>query len=154
MLRASSAAPAAVATHTHTQPLSHDEEGRMVQQARGDAVARFMRARVALRRCKLIVVGEQRVGKTSLVKTLLGLEFDAQQQSTDGVRLESCRVTQSSWTLRSGAQEGDWGDEIKMRMLQLQDQLAKDNLKAAEARPVAAIKSPRAMFRCWLCCVF
>ena len=37
---------------------------------------------------------------------------------------------------------------------QKQDQLAEDNLKAAEARPVAAIKSPRAMFRCWLCCVF
>ena len=38
--------------------------------------------------CNLVVLGEERVGKTSLIKSLLGLEFDPDCKSTHGVCLE------------------------------------------------------------------
>ena len=38
--------------------------------------------------CNLVVLGEARVGKTSLIKSLLGLEFDPDCKSTHGVCLE------------------------------------------------------------------
>ena len=39
-------------------------------------------------RGRIILVGQDRAGKTSLKKTLLGLPFDYQEQSTDGVEIE------------------------------------------------------------------
>ena len=79
-------------------------------------LTRCMEKQVALRRCKLVVAGEQRVGKTSLVKALLGLEFDCEQQSTDGIRVEGCRVTQASWTIRgsSGSSSFRQGDDHEL----------------------------------------
>ena len=39
-------------------------------------------------RGRIILVGQDRAGKTSLKKTLLGLPFDYQEQSTDGIEIE------------------------------------------------------------------
>ena len=39
-------------------------------------------------RGRIVLVGQDRAGKTSLKKTLLGLPFDYQEQSTDGVEIE------------------------------------------------------------------
>ena len=38
--------------------------------------------------CNLVVLGEERVGKTSLIKSLLGKEFDPNCKSTQGVQLD------------------------------------------------------------------
>ena len=39
-------------------------------------------------RGRIILVGQDRAGKTSLKKTLLGLPFDFKEQSTDGIEIE------------------------------------------------------------------
>ena len=39
-------------------------------------------------RGRIILVGQDRAGKTSLKKTLLGLPFDYQEQSTNGIEIE------------------------------------------------------------------
>ena len=39
-------------------------------------------------RGRIVLVGQDRAGKTSLKKTLLGLPFDYQEQSTDGIEIE------------------------------------------------------------------
>ena len=39
-------------------------------------------------RGRIILVGQDRAGKTSLKKTLLGLPFDCREQSTHGVEIE------------------------------------------------------------------
>lgn len=39
-------------------------------------------------RGRIILVGQDRAGKTSLKKTLLGLPFDSKEQSTDGIEIE------------------------------------------------------------------
>ena len=39
-------------------------------------------------RGRIILVGQDRAGKTSLKKTLLGLPFDYQEQSTDWIEIE------------------------------------------------------------------
>ena len=39
-------------------------------------------------RGRIVLVGQDRAGKTSLKKTLLGLPFDHREQSTDGVEIE------------------------------------------------------------------
>ena len=39
-------------------------------------------------RGRIVLVGQDRAGKTSLKKTLLGLPFDYKEQSTDGVEIE------------------------------------------------------------------
>ena len=39
-------------------------------------------------RGRIILVGQDRAGKTSLKKTLLGLPFDVKEQSTDGIEIE------------------------------------------------------------------
>ena len=60
-------------------------------------------------RGRIVLVGQDRAGKTSLKKTLLGLPFDYQEQSTDGVEIEPSKfeieVEQiKDWT-PSGANE-------------------------------------------------
>ena len=39
-------------------------------------------------RGRIVLVGQDRAGKTSLKKTLLGLPFDLKEQSTDGIEIE------------------------------------------------------------------
>ena len=39
-------------------------------------------------RGRIVLVGQDRAGKTSLKKTLLGLPFDFKEQSTDGIEIE------------------------------------------------------------------
>ena len=39
-------------------------------------------------RGRIILVGQDRAGKTSLKKTLLGLPFDYRERSTDGIEIE------------------------------------------------------------------
>ena len=39
-------------------------------------------------RGRIILVGQDRAGKTSLKKSLLGLSFDFKEQSTDGIEIE------------------------------------------------------------------
>ena len=39
-------------------------------------------------RGRIILVGQDRAGKTSLKKSLLGLPFDFKEQSTDGIEIE------------------------------------------------------------------
>ena len=43
---------------------------------------------VNIYRGRIVLVGQDRSGKTSLKKTLLGLPFDYQDQSTDGIEIE------------------------------------------------------------------
>ena len=45
-------------------------------------------------RCRLIVIGPDRVGKTSLKKSLLGLPFDPKEQSTEGIEVNAsqCQI--------------------------------------------------------------
>lgn len=62
----------------------------------GDEVRRFVR---------INVIGKDRVGKTSLVRTLLGKVFDAELKSTDGIdinRTRQIRVRDGKWTVGEG----------------------------------------------------
>ena len=43
-------------------------------------------------RGRIILVGQDRAGKTSLKKNLLGLPFDHQEQSTDGIEIEQFEI--------------------------------------------------------------
>lgn len=62
----------------------------------GDEVRRFVR---------INVIGKDRVGKTSLVRTLLGKVFNAELKSTDGIdinRTRQIRVRDGKWTIGEG----------------------------------------------------
>ena len=61
--------------------------------ARGTkAILAYSRAlldgKVKLRRARLMVIGQDRAGKTSVKKSLLGLAFDPMEPSTDGVEVD------------------------------------------------------------------
>ena len=40
-------------------------------------------------RGRILLIGQDRAGKTSLKKSLLGLPFDPKEQSTDGIEVEA-----------------------------------------------------------------
>ena len=44
--------------------------------------------KVKVYRARIMVIGQDRAGKTSLKNSLLGLPFDPEQQSTDGIELD------------------------------------------------------------------
>ena len=52
------------------------------------------------RELKLILIGNGRVGKTSLIKRLIHDQFDPQEESTHGIRLEPWTVSLSSGSAR------------------------------------------------------
>lgn len=43
-------------------------------------------------RARIMVIGQARAGKTSLIKSLLGLTFDPEEKSTVGIDPSSCRI--------------------------------------------------------------
>ena len=66
---------------------------------------------VNIYRGRIVLVGQDRSGKTSLKKTLLGLPFDYQDQSTDGIEIEPSKFEIEverikSWT-PTDAEESD-----------------------------------------------
>eukprot|EP00924_Labyrinthula_sp_SR-Ha-C_P004420 snap_masked-scaffold_89-processed-gene-0.37-mRNA-1 protein AED:0.46 eAED:0.46 QI:0/0/0/0.5/1/1/2/0/870 len=62
-------------------------------------------------RCKLLVVGKARAGKTSLIKQLLGQEFDSREQSTRGCKLLVSKVSKNRDAL-PWSEEDDEGDHF------------------------------------------
>ena len=43
-------------------------------------------------RARIMVIGQARAGKTSLIKSLLGLPFDPKEESTEGIDPSSSRI--------------------------------------------------------------
>ena len=88
--------------------------------ARGsEAVYAFQKAmqtgKVKVYRGRIIILGQDRAGKTSLKKSLLSLPFDPSEESTVGV--EACEVEVDqvmNWTPseRKKLEESEFGDEI------------------------------------------
>ncbi|XP_068756061.1 uncharacterized protein [Montipora capricornis] len=93
-------------------------------QARGskavDAFQKAMRTgKVKVYRGRLMLLGQDRAGKTSLKKSLLGLPFDPRQESTVGVEVDpsTCEIEMDqliNWTPseRKELEESEFGEEI------------------------------------------
>ena len=49
---------------------------------------------VTVNRGRILLIGQDRAGKTSLKKSLLGLPFDSEEQSTDGIEVDpsKCKI--------------------------------------------------------------
>ena len=58
------------------------------QFSRLDYEETLRKGSVNVNRGRIILLGQDRAGKTSLKKTLLGLPFDSQEKSTDGIEIE------------------------------------------------------------------
>ena len=49
---------------------------------------------VTVNRSRILLIGQDRAGKTSLKKSLLGLPFDSKEQSTEGIEVDpsKCKI--------------------------------------------------------------
>ena len=49
---------------------------------------------VTVNRSRILLIGQDRAGKTSLKKSLLGLPFDSEEQSTEGIEVDpsKCKI--------------------------------------------------------------
>ena len=47
--------------------------------------------RVKVYRARIMLIGQERAGKTSLKKSFLGLPFDSEEDSTDGIEVDSSK---------------------------------------------------------------
>ena len=98
--------------------------------ARGpEAVRAFQRAlnegKTRVRRIPIMLIGQERAGKTSLLKSLKGEAFDPQEESTRGIAIDPslCKVTNEIW--KGGQPSGDDATEG----LSFERQLAKVTIK-------------------------
>ena len=77
---------------------------------------------VTVYRSRILLIGQDRAGKTSLKKSLLGLPFDSEEQSTEeiGVNSSKCKIDfgQASRNLQSI-------DEIEPELLEFSKDLPK-----------------------------
>lgn len=62
-----------------------------IQERGPEAQSAFLKAmwsaEVQVYRCRLMFIGQDRAGKTSLKKSLLGIRFDPQEDSTEGIEV-------------------------------------------------------------------
>ena len=81
------------------------------------AVDAFLQAQesgtLPIYRGRLCVLGPPSVGKTSLVRALLGQKASVGQQSTEGIALSHCWATSVGEWREGGGEEGEEGDEGK-----------------------------------------
>ena len=63
---------------------------------------------------KIIIVGDGRLGKTSLLRRLRGEEFDESQQSTRGAEMKMVRVTTPFSKLDEGKTVSITGDDVRV----------------------------------------
>ncbi|XP_074621186.1 uncharacterized protein LOC141879794 isoform X5 [Acropora palmata] len=66
------------------------------------------RGKVKVYRGRIMLLGQDRAGKTSLRKSLLGLPFDPEQESTVGVEVDEVK----NWMLRKKGEVSELKDEI------------------------------------------
>ena len=64
--------------------------------------------KVKVYRGRIILLGQDRAGKTSLRKSLLGLPFDPEEESTVGVEVDEIK----NWMLRKKGEVSEFKDEI------------------------------------------
>ena len=64
--------------------------------------------KVKVYRGRIMLLGQDRAGKTSLRKSLLGLPFDPEQQSTVGVEVDEVK----DWMLSKKGEVSEFKDEI------------------------------------------
>ena len=64
--------------------------------------------KVKVYRGRIMLLGQDRAGKTSLRKSLLGLPFDPEQQSTVGVEVDEVK----NWMLSKKSEVSEFKDEI------------------------------------------
>ena len=64
--------------------------------------------KVKVYRGRIMLLGQDRAGKTSLRKSLLGLPFDPEEESTVGVEVDEVK----NWMLRKKGEVSELKDEI------------------------------------------
>ena len=72
--------------------VAEPEEETVAEKARKAALAVAQREGVPYRHCKLGVLGESAVGKTSLINSLTGKPFQAYLESTVGASSQMCEL--------------------------------------------------------------
>ncbi|XP_038049629.1 uncharacterized protein LOC119723151 [Patiria miniata] len=62
-----------------------------------------------INRARVLILGEPRAGKTSLLNRLIGREFDTREQPTEGIETRMCHVTKvdKQWNESKGAKADD-----------------------------------------------
>ncbi|XP_068699869.1 uncharacterized protein [Montipora foliosa] len=125
--------------------------------ARGSkAVYAFQKAmqtgKVKVYRGRIMLLGQDRAGKTSLKKSLLGLPFDPWQESTVGVEVDpsTCEIEMDqviNWTPseRKKLEDSEFGEEIARQIAKdlAQTEAAKKNQTAAVSQLDQVQKSSR-----------
>ena len=83
--------------------LKPEPEGDAAQPPLEDEGAVLERATLKLNTCKIIVAGDGRAGKTSLLRNLRREPFDPEEESTRGVAACTVDVREESWDNAGGS---------------------------------------------------